>query len=184
MPRLEVRLDKVRSLYFRWTRPWGFWGRNVRIGRGVVFSGDTRRVFLHDRSEILDFSRVFVVGKAASVTLMENASVGYFNVVNVHRAFSLGRNSMCGPFVSFNDNNHAVVGRKPIRCEGYEEGAIRVEDDVWIGTGARILKGVTIGEGAVVGANAVVSRDVPPFAVAMGVPARVTRVRLEEEHDR
>jgi phosphonate metabolism protein (transferase hexapeptide repeat family) len=50
--------------------------------------------------------------------------------------------------------------------------------DVWIGHGAVVLPGVTVGDGAAVGAGAVVSRDVPPFAVAVGVPARVIRHRF------
>jgi len=51
-------------------------------------------------------------------------------------------------------------------------GDITLERDVWLGTGAVILPGVTIGEGAVVGANSVVTRSVPPYTVVGGVPAR------------
>jgi maltose O-acetyltransferase len=54
---------------------------------------------------------------------------------------------------------------------------IRIEDDVWIGAHATILPGITIGRGAVVGAGSVVTRDVPPFAIVTGVPARVQRYR-------
>lgn len=54
-------------------------------------------------------------------------------------------------------------------------------NDVWIGHGAVVLPGVAIGNGAAIGAGAVVSRDVPPFAIALGVPARVTRFRFAPE---
>lgn len=53
--------------------------------------------------------------------------------------------------------------------------------DVWIGHGATVLPGVSVGTGAAVGAGAVVSKDVPPFAVVVGVPAKVLRFRFEEE---
>jgi len=58
---------------------------------------------------------------------------------------------------------------------------VTMGNDVWIGHGAVILPGVTIGHGAGVGAGAVVSKDVPPFAVVAGVPAKIIRFRFDEE---
>ncbi|WP_343231767.1 DapH/DapD/GlmU-related protein [Thermomonas beijingensis] len=58
---------------------------------------------------------------------------------------------------------------------------VQVESDVWVGAGAIILKGVTVGRGAVIAAGAVVNRDVPPYAIVGGVPARVLRMRWSEE---
>ncbi|EPF2243987.1 CatB-related O-acetyltransferase [Citrobacter werkmanii] len=52
--------------------------------------------------------------------------------------------------------------------------------DVWIGTGVTVLRGVRIGNGAIIGANAVVTKDIPDFCVAVGVPARVIKIRLPE----
>jgi acetyltransferase-like isoleucine patch superfamily enzyme len=81
-------------------------------------------------------------------------------------------------FVTSSDPNESRLAPgliKPIR------GRIVVEDDAWIGAGAIVLPNVTIGEGAVVGAGAVVTRDVPPFTVVVGVPAKVIRsVRKDE----
>ena len=54
-----------------------------------------------------------------------------------------------------------------------------VEADVWIGEGARLMAGVSVGVGAVIGAGAVVTRDVPPYAIVVGVPARVIRHRFD-----
>lgn len=65
--------------------------------------------------------------------------------------------------------------------EAISKGDIVVDDDVWIGERATILSGVHIGQGAVVGAGAVVTRDVPPYAIVAGVPARVIRYRFERE---
>ena len=56
---------------------------------------------------------------------------------------------------------------------------IVVEDDVWIGYGAYIMPGVTIHKGAIIGAHAVVTRDIPEYAVAVGVPAKVIKYRTE-----
>ena len=59
------------------------------------------------------------------------------------------------------------------------KGDVRIGSDVWIGLGATILSGVTIGHGAVIGARAVVAKDVPPYAVAVGNPARVVHYRFD-----
>jgi acetyltransferase-like isoleucine patch superfamily enzyme len=59
-------------------------------------------------------------------------------------------------------------------------GPIIVQDDVWIGTNAIVLSGVTIGQGAIVAAGSVVAKDIPPYAIAGGVPARVLRYRFSE----
>ena len=60
-------------------------------------------------------------------------------------------------------------------------GGIVVEDDVWIGFGATILSGVHIGQGAVVAAGALVTKDVPPYAIVGGVPAKLIKYRFEQE---
>lgn len=63
----------------------------------------------------------------------------------------------------------------------FNKGPVIVGSDVWIGTNAIILSGVKIGHGAVIAAGAVVTRDVPPFAVAAGIPARVVKMRLRND---
>ena len=71
-----------------------------------------------------------------------------------------------------------VLGEKQ---EGVSKGDIIVDDDVWIGYGAKIMSGVHIGQGAVVAAGAVVTKDVPPYAIVGGVPAKVIKYRFEPE---
>ncbi len=56
-----------------------------------------------------------------------------------------------------------------------------IDHDVWIGANAIVMQGVHIGTGAVIGANAVVTKDVPPFAIAVGIPAKVIRYRFSED---
>lgn len=58
---------------------------------------------------------------------------------------------------------------------------IAIGHDTWIGHGAVIMPGVTIGNGAVIGSNAVVTKDIPPYAIAVGVPARVVRMRFDDK---
>lgn len=64
---------------------------------------------------------------------------------------------------------------------GRAEKRIRIGHDIWIGHGAVVMPGVSIGTGAVIGSNAVVTRDVPDYAIAVGVPARVIRQRFPDD---
>ncbi|WP_417171784.1 DapH/DapD/GlmU-related protein, partial [Alistipes putredinis] len=67
----------------------------------------------------------------------------------------------------------------PIMEQDCYDASILVEDDVWIGHGATILAGVRIGQGAIVAAGAVVNKDVPPYAIVGGVPAKILKFRNE-----
>lgn len=65
--------------------------------------------------------------------------------------------------------------------ESTSKGPIIIKDDVWIGTDSIILSGVTIGQGAIIGAGTVVSKNIPPYAIAIGNPAQIVKYRFDEE---
>ena len=75
---------------------------------------------------------------------------------------------------------HANVLNESIMKDLYSNGPITIGHDVWIGAGAVILSGISIGNGAVIGANALISKDVPPYAIVGGNPAQVIRYRFDE----
>ncbi|MGZ6952025.1 MAG: DapH/DapD/GlmU-related protein [Acidimicrobiia bacterium] len=89
----------------------------------------------------------------------------------------IGDDVMIGPNVSLITAGHPLAPSR--RRTGITAAPIRVERNVWIGAAAVVLPGVTVGEDAVVGAGAVVSRDVPPATLVAGAPARIVR-RLDE----
>jgi len=98
----------------------------------------------------------------------------------------IGNHVMFGPEVTIRGGNHRIdmVGRFMTSIEDTEkriedDQGVVIEDDVWVGTRAIILHGVTIGRGSVIGAGAVVTKSVPPYAIAAGVPARVVRFRWD-----
>jgi acetyltransferase-like isoleucine patch superfamily enzyme len=80
------------------------------------------------------------------------------------------------------DHRFDVVGTPMVRTGLDDWKPVRIEDDVWVGHGAIILHGVTLGEGAIVAAGSVVTRDVPPYEVVAGVPARRLRDRFDPAH--
>ena len=89
----------------------------------------------------------------------------------------IGDHSLIGEFVTIRDANHGIEPGQLIRGQKHNSSAIRIGSDVWIGRGACILPGVEIGDGAVIGANSVVTRSIPAGAIAAGVPAKVIRQR-------
>jgi acetyltransferase-like isoleucine patch superfamily enzyme len=98
----------------------------------------------------------------------------------------IGSKVMFGPNVTImcGDHNTSAIGRYMVDVEEKlpcNDLPVVIEDDVWVGTGVIILKGVTIGRGAIIAAGSVVSRDVPPYAIVAGVPARVVRKRWSDD---
>jgi acetyltransferase-like isoleucine patch superfamily enzyme len=93
---------------------------------------------------------------------------------------SIGQRVEIAPNCAFYPYDHVFNKGKAIREQPLRSrGGIIVKDDVWFGFGVIVLDGVRIGEGAVVGAGAVVSKDIPAKAVAVGVPARVVKMRTD-----
>ncbi len=100
--------------------------------------------------------------------------------ISAYQHVSIGRECVIADRVMVIDFDHGVVEvERPIRLQGIYKRDVRIGHNVWIGYGACILRGVSIGDNAVVGTSAVVTRDVPANAVVAGIPARVIRMRPE-----
>lgn len=99
-------------------------------------------------------------------------------------SIAIGNGIMIGPNVVMRSSNHGTARHDiPIWEQGQTGGRIVVGDDVWIGANAVIVAGVTIGSHVVIAAGAVVTRDIPDYAIAAGVPARVIADRRERAPD-
>jgi len=98
----------------------------------------------------------------------------------------IGNKVMFGPFVSLigGDHNIAEIGRFMVDVSEKRLGNdldIVIEDDVWIGTGVIILKGVHVMRGSIIAAGAVVNKDVPPYVIVAGIPAKPMKLRFDLE---
>lgn len=116
-----------------------------------------------------------------NVMLGNNSGIGY--KCEVAPGTTIGDNVMMGPEVVIYNVNHSY-GRTDIpMCEqGFQkERNVTIGNDVWIGRRAIILPGVTIGDGCIIGAGAVVSKNIEPYSIAVGNPARVVKKRLDSE---
>jgi len=105
---------------------------------------------------------------------------------NIGQLVRLGRYSMLAPYVNIAGNDHVISSPGvPIIFAGRPvPKSTIIEADVWVGIGATILAGVNIGRGAIVAAGAVVTKNVPPYEIHGGVPARKIRERFPSEADR
>ncbi|MGY1631530.1 acyltransferase [Geodermatophilus sp. SYSU D01186] len=108
--------------------------------------------------------------------LGDRVSVSGLTTVSAVRSVVIEDSVLIARGVYISDHSHGIHGDLPIRDQGITGVApVRVERGAWLGQNAVVLPGVVIGRGAVVGANSVVSRDVPPRTVAVGAPARIVR---------
>ena len=128
-----------------------------------------------------------VIGSRTFITTGYNGHVIIQNNVHVNGpdtqilgmgGISIGENVRIGARVSFVSANHVFKEKDIlIKDQGMTEKGIIIEEDVWFGTGVIVLDGVTIHKGAVVGAGAVVTKDIPEYAIAVGIPAKVIKYR-------
>jgi len=118
------------------------------------------------------------------VTIGDNVFIGDKSTISGNVHIDIGNDVLFGPEVMIRGGDHNInyVG-KHMRFvkSGGKNMPVTIEDDVWIGTRAIILKGVKIGEGAVVGAGAIITRDIPPYTVNVGNPSKPIKLRFNKD---
>ncbi len=157
-------------------------GRGARIREYVQLQGGGSGVVtIGENSNVGPFV-MLEAQPGGSITIGSGCGINAFCVIYGGGGVTIGDNTRIACHVVIVANNHNIDDvSKNIRDQGFTAEGIRVGSDVWIGAGARILDGVHIGDHAVIGAGAVVTKDIPEYAVAVGVPARVLRLRGEEK---
>jgi acetyltransferase-like isoleucine patch superfamily enzyme len=112
----------------------------------------------------------------------DNSSIGPYAYIGCSGYIEIGNNVMMSPRVSIYSENHVFERLDvPMIDQGVKRSFVKIEDDCWIASNAVILAGVTIGRGAVVAAGSIVTRDVPPYSVVAGNPAKVVKTRKYDE---
>lgn len=124
-----------------------------------------------------------------NISISNNVYIGPKAFMLAHLShIYIGRNTAIGPNCSIIGGNHRfdIVG-KPINCytdadkRPEDDQNIYIEEDVWLGCNVTILKGVTIGRGCIIAAGAVVTKSLPPYSIAGGIPAKVIKKRFSDE---
>jgi galactoside O-acetyltransferase len=125
--------------------------------------------------------------KNGSIHLGANIGLGANTIIHAVEGNSvhIGDNVIIGAFSYIGGTRYRFERTDiPIVQQGLDlRGGVTIENNVWLGAHVSIVDGVTIGHDAIIGTGAVVTRDIPPFAIAMGVPAQVTAMRNEGQFD-
>jgi serine acetyltransferase len=130
-------------------------GSRCRIGAATELQ-------THDAGRIVLGSDIRI-NRGCTIVSYSNVTIGDFAII--------------GEYVTIRDANHGMSTSEPMRYQPHVSEPVRIGPDVWIGRGACVLPGVTIGKGAVIGANSVVTRSIPEGAIAAGMPAQIIRQR-------
>ena len=113
------------------------------------------------------------------IEIGEKVGFNYGCYVNGFGGLTIGDRTIIGPYTMIHTANHEMDTDRPIPEQGWNLGPVVLGSDIWIGMGVCILPGVTLGDGCVVGAGAVVTRDVEPFAIVVGNPAKAIKSRVD-----
>ena len=153
---------------WRRIRMWLILPAFKRCGKRVNIDPDATYTF-----QTIELGDDVAIGKGAMLISAESRIV-------------IGSKVMFGPNVTIigGDHNVSVVGRYMYDVHEKrpeDDQDVIIEDDVWVGSNAIILKGVRLGRGSIVAAGALVNKDVPPYAIAGGVPAKIMKYRFDME---
>lgn len=149
-------------------------GRGAKIGTQTYFKGKNN-IELGANVSMMGRS-FFHAHNGGRIIIGDNVSINY----NVNMGASeggeikIGNNCAMATNVVIRAADHSFSNMKtPFLKQGHTSGSIIIDDGVWIASNVVILKDVKIGKGAVIGAGAVVTKDIPPYSVAIGVPAKI-----------
>jgi acetyltransferase-like isoleucine patch superfamily enzyme len=152
-----------------------FLGRDVELyarpGHGRIVLG--RWVHVGDGTKLRAHDGTLRIG--------DKVVFGSDTRVNCQLDIEIGATTLVADWVYIADFDHRFEDLdRPIKDQGIAKAPVRIGPDVWLGTKCTVTRGVSIGRGSVVAAHAVVTRDVPPYQVVAGVPARVLRDRVAD----
>ena len=164
-------IEKGKKLkFYGLTRIKKHYQSNIAIGENCTF-----RSSLNSNSIGIKQACFLSTGKNAKITIGKNCGFSG-TVIAASEEIIIGNNVIFGANTTVTDaDRHALNFEERSRGEAGGHAPVNIHDHVWIGMNVVILKGVNIGEGAVIGANAVVCKDVPAFCVAAGNPAKVIK---------
>ena len=156
--------------------------KNIFISEKAIirtsYAGECKEglITIGQASSIHDFCHLYA-GKGF-IKIGSNCSINPFCLLDGYGGITIGNNVRIANHTTIVSANHNFLDKqKLIRQQGITGKGITIEDDVWIGAGARIMDGITIQKGAVIGAGSVVTKNIKSYSVVVGVPAKTIKMR-------
>ena len=152
----------------------------------VFFLGNIRAWFwsflvkhMGEDVSILDNCRIY---SPSGVSIGNHVTINHHTYLTGAGGLKIGNHVMFGTDCNVLTTNHLFDRFEiPMKEQGFSKGPVVIGNDVWVGASVVILPNVTIGRGAVLGSNSVITKDVPPFAVVGGVPAKIIKYRFDKK---
>jgi len=185
LARNRMLTPRYARLFWRylWRRLLTPAGRRWR-SNGPFFLGKGLELMIEPRGQIR-FGRFVWIGDGTKIRCHEGVVeigsktvMGQECTISAYQRVRIGEECVIADRAMFIDFDHGVVEvERPIRLQGIYKRDVEVGNNVWVGYGACILRGVSVGDNSVIGTNSVVTKDVPANAVVGGIPARIIRMR-------
>jgi acetyltransferase-like isoleucine patch superfamily enzyme len=154
--------------------------RHIEIGNHVTIERDTQITSWYPKSRVILKDGVFLSRGVdiknhldGCIEIGEKTFIGNFSSLS-GKNIKIGRYCLIAAYTGIFANNHIYTDPDQyIQDQGASYKGIVIGDDCWLGTGVKVVDGVRIGQGSVIGAGAVVTKDIPPYSIAVGVPAKI-----------
>ena len=157
-------------------------GSQVLLEKDVQISckGEGGRINL-DNLVSIDRGVDLKVHQQGQIEIGKHTYIGPYTCISCYGQLKIGRDCLIASHSSIYAHNHTFADpTQEIVDQGINYKGIIIEDDCWLGSGVRVVDGVTIGKGSVIGAGAVVTKDISPYSIAVGVPAKVISKRTDK----
>jgi len=165
--------------YLKYKNKLKFCGVNVWFDNNVKFLRFTDSISIDDNVVVKEGARILSANREAIIKIGKNTTIGYNTFIVSSKSIIIGNNCLIAPFVYIIDDNHRIKKGVNINLQDHDKAPIKIGNDVWIGAKAMILKGVTIGDGAIIAAGSIVTKNVESNAVYGGMPAKKISERKE-----
>ena len=147
-------------------------GSRVWIDKRVGLMRYPQNISIDEEVVLKEGTKICACNEDAQILIGARTTIGYHNFIFASAGIEIGADCLIAPFVYIVDSNHGIKREELINRQPNETAPIKIGNGVWIASNVTILKGLEIGEGAVVAANSVVNQSIPPFEIWGGSPAK------------